>query len=210
MACASVEQQFSITFHSFKKRFPHSGIFSTKYTLHQWKVAWQGFIAHHQSSEALTFTSIFPGWQLYEPFHLHSTLPITSRKQEGGRGRDGGRGNVRQWPWWGEEGRQVTSQWYHGISSSTWPAPAASWAAAYYNSRHLSRSSSCWTLQPMANDQYNVCSTSYEAAAIQCTMAITYIVRRRKGLCTTKIQPRDMQCVQKRNLALRTWGQRVL
>ena len=143
-----------------------------------------------QSSEALTFTSIFPGWQLYEPFHLHSTLPITSRKQEGGRGRDGGRGNVRQWPWWGEEGRQVTSQWYHGISSSTWPAPAASWAAAYYNSRHLSRSSSCWTLQPMANDQYNVCSTSYEAAAVQCTMAITYIVRRRKGLCTTKIQPK--------------------
>ena len=101
-----------------------------------------------------------------------------------------GRGNVRQWPWWGEEGRQVTSQWYHGISSSTWPAPAASWAAAYYNSRHLSRSSSCWTLQPMANDQYNVCSTSYEAAAVQCTMAITYIVRRRKGLCTTKIQPK--------------------
>ena len=43
-----------------------------------------------QSSEALTFTSIFPGWQLYEPFHLHSTPPITSRKQEGGRGRDRG------------------------------------------------------------------------------------------------------------------------
>ena len=118
------------------------------------------------------------------PFRL---LPGSRKEEEEGIG---GRGNVRQWPWWGEEGRQVTSQWYHGISSSTWPAPAASWAAAYYNSRHLSRSSSCWTLQPMANDQYNVCSTSYEAAAVQCTMAITYIVRRRKGLCTTKIQPK--------------------
>ena len=118
---------------------------------------------------------------------LFRLLPGSRKEEEEGIG---GRGNVRQWPWWGEEGRQVTSQWYHGISSSTWPAPAASWAAAYYNSRHLSRSSSCWTLQPMANDQYNVCSTSYEAAAVQCTMAITYIVRRRKGLCTTKIQPK--------------------
>ena len=143
MACASVEQQFSITFHSFKKG-SLTVVFSQQNILcinERW--TGKALLRTTQSSEALTFTSIFPGWQLYEPFHLHSTLPITSRKQEGGRGRDGGRGNVRQWPWWGEEGRQVTSQWYHGISSSTWPAPAASWAAAYYNSRHLSRSSSC-------------------------------------------------------------------
>ena len=45
----------------------------------------------------------------------------------------------------------------------------------------------------MANDQYNVCSTAYEAAAVQCTMAIiqyeiaiTYICRRRKGFHTTQ------------------------
>lgn len=94
-----------------------------------------------QSSEALTFTSIFPGWQLCELFHLHSTLfsfPSGCRKEE----EEGVGGSECETVAMVGRGGQVTSQWYHGISSSTWPAPAASWAA-YKNPRHLSRSSSC-------------------------------------------------------------------
>ena len=54
--------------------------------------------------------------------HSLHTLLITFWKLEGGRGRGGGRECKNTVVMVGRVGGQVTSQWYHGISSSTWPA----------------------------------------------------------------------------------------
>ena len=94
---------------------------------------------------------------------------MTSWKQEGGRGRGGGGGNVRTRVNGGERRGQVTSQWYHGISSSTWPALAASWGEQPATTRgtYLALTAAeCSNPWPLTNTM-SAPKYIYEAVAIQ-------------------------------------------
>ena len=95
-------------------------LFHAKSTLHQRKVVWQGFIAHHSIIWSIDLHFNISGMAaLRAVSHSLRALLTTFRKQEGGRRKGWENVGCRMV---GRGGGQVTSQWYHGISSSTWPA----------------------------------------------------------------------------------------
>ena len=134
-----------------------------------------------QSSEALTFTSIFPGWQLCELFHLHSTLfsfPSGCRKEE----EEGVGGSECETVAMVGRGGQVTSQWYHGISSSTWPAlhqqppgPLPTTTRGTYLALTAAERCNPW---PMTN---TMSAAQHMKLLLYCVQWQLYITRRRKG-----------------------------